>query len=125
MAVWQPIASMVTIQPLMASKCRRSGMVVISLDLLSVFSWPTTTPPMVGTPRREHVQGGGRGGAVKGGFHRFAIEGDQGTLRGVRDGAGPGQKAFLKALRIEARKAAAKGVVGRNPVGQGEEGLQP
>jgi hypothetical protein len=46
-------------------------------------------------------------------------------LREVRDGAGPGHKAFLKALRIEARKEAAKGVVGRNAMGQGEEGLQP
>ena len=71
---------------------------------------------VIGTPRREHVQGGGRCGAVKGGFHRFAIKGDQCTLRELRDGAGPGQKAFLKALRIEARKEAAKGVMGRDPV---------
>jgi hypothetical protein len=70
------------------------------------------------------VQGEGRRGAVQGGLHRFVVQGDQGTLREVRDGAGPGQKAFLKALRIEAHKEAAKGIVGRNAVGQGEEGLQ-
>ena len=73
---------------------------------------------------REHVQGRGRCGVVKGGLHRFAIKGDQRPLREVRNGTGPGQEVCLKALRIEASKDATKGVVGGNAVGQGEERVQ-
>ncbi len=39
------MASMVTIQPLIANSCKRAGIAVISFGLLSVFSWPTTRPP--------------------------------------------------------------------------------
>ena len=41
------------------------------------------------------------------------------------DGAGPGQKAGLKALRIEAGKDTAKGIMRGNAVGQGQESLEP
>src|SRR5215471_2548630 len=45
MAVWQPLAALVPIPPLMASTCRRSGLAVLALALLAVFRWPPTSPP--------------------------------------------------------------------------------
>ena len=44
MAVWQPIASMVTMQPSSASSRSRRGMAVISLDFASVATCPSTSP---------------------------------------------------------------------------------
>jgi hypothetical protein len=71
------------------------------------------------------VQGGGRRGPVKGGSHRLAIQRDKGPFGELCDGLGPGQEALLKALRVEACKHAAKGVMRGNPMRQGQEGLQP
>ena len=71
------------------------------------------------------MQGRGARGPIKGRFHRLAIQRDEGALGERRDRLGPGQKALLKAARIEAGKDAAKGIVGGNPVRQGEEGLKP
>ena len=45
MALWHPMASIVTMQPLMARSFKSSGMAVISLDLLCVLSCPMTSPP--------------------------------------------------------------------------------
>ena len=42
MAVWQPIASVVTRQPRSSSNSKSLGIAVISLDLASVASWPST-----------------------------------------------------------------------------------
>jgi hypothetical protein len=38
---------------------------------------------------------------------------------------GPGQKARLKTLGIQASQHPPEGIVGRNPMRQGEEGLEP
>jgi len=64
-------------------------------------------------------------GPIKGGFHGFAIEGDQRPLHELRHGLRPGEETGLKALRIEAGKNTAKGVMGGNAVGQSKEGLEP
>ena len=77
------------------------------------------------TPSRQHVQGGGCRGSVKRCPHRFAVERDNGPMGQRCDGAGPGQKAGLKALRIEAGKDAANGIMRGNAVGQGQESLEP
>src|SRR4030095_14156107 len=39
------MASMVTIHSLIANNCKSSAIAVIAFDLLSVFRWPTTSPP--------------------------------------------------------------------------------
>src|SRR6266568_8959770 len=41
----------------MANNCKRSGIAVISFDLLSVFSWPTTRPPW----SEHHAESIGKG----------------------------------------------------------------
>jgi hypothetical protein len=43
----------------------------------------------------------------------------------LRDRLGPGQKALLKALGIQASKHPAEGIVRGNAVRQGEKGLEP
>ena len=67
------------------------------------------------TPGREHVEGGGGGGPVKRGFHRLAIQGDEGSLGELGDCPGPGEEARLKALGMEAGKRPAAGIVRGNP----------
>ena len=44
MAAWQPMASMVTVQPTRSSSLSSAGIAVISLDLPSTASWPSTSP---------------------------------------------------------------------------------
>ncbi len=44
MAVWMPIASIVTMQPLMSSVVSSSGIAVISLYFSAVAVCPSTTP---------------------------------------------------------------------------------
>jgi hypothetical protein len=39
---WQPIASMVTIDPFSVSTFNSSGMAVISLDFSATLTWPST-----------------------------------------------------------------------------------
>ena len=44
MAVWQPIASIVTVQPRTSSRARSAGIAVISFDLSSTATCPSTSP---------------------------------------------------------------------------------
>ena len=86
---------------------------------------PHDEPPLLRAPCREHVSWRTCRGPIKGGFHGFAIEGDQRPLHELRHGLRPGEETCLKALRIEAGKNTAKGVMGGNAVGQRKEGLEP
>ena len=54
------MASIVTIQPLMANSWRSSGIAVISLDFVSVLMWPTTRPPFY----EHHAETIGKGEAA-------------------------------------------------------------
>jgi hypothetical protein len=82
-------------------------------------------PTMIGTPGGEHRQRGRSRRSIQGSFHRFAIQGDEGSSGERRNCSGPGQTARLKALGIEAGKDAAKRIMGGEPMREGEEGLEP
>jgi len=101
----------------------RNGGKLIGLFLRFDLAYHKAT--LLGTPRREHGQGRGRGGPIEGGPDGFAIERDECPRGELCDGLRPGQKALLKMFRIETRKDPAKGIMGGNPMGQGKKGLEP
>ena len=39
---WHPMASIVTVAPLIVSRSKSFGMATISLDLSATFAWPST-----------------------------------------------------------------------------------
>src|SRR5215831_2570974 len=125
MAVWHPIVSMVTIQPLMASNWSSSGMVVISFDLVSVLIWPRTRPPCSEHQAESMCKGDAAVAPIKGCLHRLAIQRDERALSELGHRPGPRQKALLKTLGIEPSKHPAEGIVRGNPVWQGKESLEP
>lgn len=60
-----------------------------------------------------------------GAAERFAIQGDNLPIADGGSSLDPGQKALLKLLGVGGSKDPPEGVVGRNAVGQRQEGMQP
>lgn len=87
-ALWHPMASIVTTEPLMAKSSRSSGMAVISLDLLCVLSWPMTSPPFC-EHQADTTCTGQFCSPVKRRFDGFAIERDHGALGELGRRPGP------------------------------------
>ena len=71
------------------------------------------------------MQGGRGRGPIQRRFHGLAIQGDEHPLRALGDGLRPVHKTRLKALRMQAGKDAANGIMGGNPMGQSQQGLEP
>jgi hypothetical protein len=95
------------------------------IGLLLRFELAYDKPSLLRAPSREHVQGRGRRGAMKGRFDRFPIQRDACVLGELCHGLSPGQKALPKPLGIESGKHSTESIVRGNPMWQGKEHLEP
>ena len=95
------------------------------IGLLLRFELAYDKPSLLRAPGREHVQGRGRRGAMKGRFDRFPLQRDACVLGELCHGLRLGQKALPKPLGLESGQHATEGIVRGNPMWQGKERLEP
>src|SRR5215813_313525 len=119
---WQPMASMVTMAPSIASMSRSAGMATISLDLSATLTWPSTrrwraakadTIWIAALPRLLWAEP----------RQRLAVEGDH--IRRHADQFGnPGDEAALKFRGVEGCENVAEMVVRRRSIPERQEPAQ-
>src|SRR5918993_2160200 len=128
-AVWQPMASTVTMLFCRANRSSSSGMAVISFDLSPTQRWPSTRSCSLAqalTRSGTHqVQRRVLVLMVERASERLAIGGDHLALEASRKRASPGREAGLERLGVDQYEHAPEGVVRGDAVRQRQDGPEP
>src|SRR5437660_4326568 len=115
---------MVTSPPESAKPASRAGMAVISLDLLSTASCPSTSRCST-FPRTHQVQRRLFSLAVEGMADRLSIDGHMAYLTSSQPVSHPMAKTLLKLVGIEQHEHPTKGVMRGDAILQRQEASQP
>src|SRR5436309_11003435 len=117
MSRWQPMASMVTVAPSIASISRSLGMATISLDLSATLTWPSTRRWRAAKAESMWM---GSLALLVGPTHGLAVDGDHPTRRSRQRGD-PGDEAALELLGVEGGQNIAEVIVRRRAVAKRPE----
>ena len=113
MSRWQPMASMVTIAPSIASMSRSFGIAMISLDFSATLTWPSTRRWRAA--KAETMWMAAFRPLVAGSAHGLAVDGDH-PRRHPGHRGDPGDEAALELLGVERGEDVAEMIVGRRAV---------